>query len=246
MKNDSLVPHIVMQTWKTEKVPDHWLPSPKSIKKHLPGWQYVLMTDKDNDNFVKNHFPQLLAWFRGLKYPIQRADVIRYLYLFVNGGLYIDLDIELIASPSELFENGGNLFLLKAPRNFAGHYTNFFMASSKNNPFWMLVIEECLKPVEWWAILPHHVISQQTGLGALTRAANSWAHAIAILPQNSLVPCDYCTPNSCSKPYSYTNFLKGQSWNGIDTLAMNFLGCNPDIILVLIICIIWSFKRKFK
>lgn len=245
MKSDNLVPHVVMQTWKDGNVPEKWKSSPESIKKHLKSWKYVFMTDKDNELFVSEHFPQLKMWFESLKFPIQRADVIRYLWLYIHGGLYIDMDIELVVSPEELLRDG-DLFLLKAPRNFAGHYTNFFMASSKRNPFWMMVIDECLKPLEWWAVLPHHIISQQTGLGAITRAANSYPKTISVLPQDRFVPCDYCNPSQCTKPYSYTRFLKGQSWNGSDTLIINFLGCNPDFVLICIICGIWALWHKKK
>jgi mannosyltransferase OCH1-like enzyme len=232
-----------MQTWKTLNVPKKWLCSPKSIQKHFSDWKYVFLTDESNDLFVKTRFPHLHDWFKKLPFAIQRADVIRYLWLYENGGLYIDLDIEILSNPKELFVNG-DLFLLKAPRNFAGHYTNFFMASSAKNKFWLRVIDECLKPLDWWVVLPHHIISQQTGLGAITRAANSWERPISILPQNQFVPCDYCDPTSCSKPFSYTRFLKGQSWNGVDTHIINFFACHPDIFLILMIYFMWFLYRK--
>jgi mannosyltransferase OCH1-like enzyme len=229
-----MIPKLVMQTWKTSKVPEHWKSSPASIKKFLADWKYVLLTDEDNDSFVQEHFPQLVDWYRRLYFPIQRADVIRYMWLYVNGGLYLDLDIEIVASLDELFVGSKmDTWLLKAPRNFAGHYTNFLMASTKQNPFWLKVIEECAKPLDSWVVLPHHIISQQTGLGALTRAASGWQKPIALLPQNSLVPCDYCNPDSCSKPFSYTKFLRGKSWNGVDTWIINLFGCNPELIVLL-------------
>jgi len=240
-----MIPQIIMQTWKTSHIPDHWLPSVESIKQFMPAWKYYLLNDDECDSFMKLYFPSLLEWFRNLQHPIQRADVIRYAWLYVHGGMYLDLDIEIVASLDELFVNG-ELFLLKAPRNFAGHYTNFFMASSKKNPFWIKVLEECVKPLDPWIILPHHVISQQTGLGALSRAISAWNKPFTLLPFNSLVPCDYCNPDECSKPYNYFKFLKGQSWNGIDTRIMNFAGCNPDIIITVIIVSILFLHHKLK
>jgi len=233
-----MIPKLIMQTWKTRTVPEHWKTSPQSIAAHMPAWKYVLLTDEDNENFVQTHFPSLLTWFKKLRYPIQRADVIRYLWLYEYGGLYMDLDIELVASLEDLFQGDMDLWLLKAPRNFAGHYTNFLMASKAKNPFWLLVIQECRKPLDAWVFLPHHVISQETGLAALTRAVHAWNKPFALLPHLSLVPCDYCNPDACSKPFSYTKFLKGQSWNGIDTAIMNYVGCNPDVIALCILGIL--------
>jgi mannosyltransferase OCH1-like enzyme len=225
-----MIPKLIMQTWKTHNIPSDWKTSPESLKKYMPNWKYVLLSDQDNEDFVQKHFKSLLPWFKNLTYPIQRADVVRYMWLYVHGGLYIDLDIEVLVSLEELFDRDMDLWLLKAPKNLAGHYTNFLMASTPNNKFWLKVIEECTKPLEPWVILPHLIISQETGLAALTRAVDKWEKPFGLLPHNALVPCDYCNVMSCEKPFSYTKFLKGRSWNGYDTMCFNFLICkNPSL-----------------
>jgi len=244
-----MIPKIIMQTWKTKIVPDHWKSSQESIQKYMPKWKYVLMSDEDNRNFVSKHFPEYLDFFDDLKYNIQRADVIRYMFLYIHGGLYLDLDIEVVAPLDELFENRSmETWLLQAPRNLASQYTNFFMASTAKNPFWLDVLKECTQPLPLWArYIPHFVISYQTGLGALTRAVKKSQKPIALLPFNYLVPCDYCNPDECTKPYSYTKFLRGQSWNNYDTLIFNFIFCNPVAIslCILFICLVLFFRRSF-
>jgi mannosyltransferase OCH1-like enzyme len=161
------------------------------------------------------------------------------MWLFQFGGLYMDLDIELVSPLDELFENRSmETWLVKAPRNFAGHYTNFLMASTPRNPFWLRVLDECRKPVPFWCVIPHLVISHQTGLGALSRAVKAWPKPIATLPYSVLVPCDYCAADHCSKPYSYTKFLKGQSWNGIDTMTMNLVSCHPEILVMILVLLV--------
>jgi hypothetical protein len=42
--------------------------------------------------FIATHYPWFLETFEGYKYPIQRADSIRYFVLYHYGGIYIDLD----------------------------------------------------------------------------------------------------------------------------------------------------------
>ena len=243
-----MIPKQIMQTWKNLEIPTHWKSSQSSILNKLPDWKYVLLTDVDNEAFVQKHFPGLLYWYQHLKYPIQRADVIRYMWLYVNGGVYIDLDIEIIESFEELFENQNmDTWLLRAPRNLANHYTNFFMASTAKNPFWLKVLEECIKPLSFWVILPHHVISHQTGLAALSRAANKWTKPIALLPDITLIPCDYCNPDDCSKPFFYFKFLRGQSWNNADTRIFNAIICNIELfVLIFVGFIIYSLLKKSK
>lgn len=242
------LPQIIMQTYKNKNIPEHWKQSQLSVKKYMPKWKYVFMNDADNLDFVVKHFPQLETWFKNLKFGIQRADVIRYMWLYVNGGIYMDLDIELVTSLEPLFENMSmSTWLVKAPRNLLGHYTNFLMASAKHNPFWIDVLKECTKPLEWWVYLPHHIISQQTGISALNRAIQNWKLPIATLPFHNLVPCDYCSSDLCDRPFYYTKFLKGQSWNNLDTHMLNFFSCNYDILVIIsVVCLFYVLVLKTK
>lgn len=240
-----MIPKIFMQTYKTHNVPKHWIPSKNSIQKYMPHWKYVLLSDEDNLNFVKMHFPDYLQWFKDLKYPIQRADVIRYMWLYVHGGIYMDLDIELIASIELLFKDGSETYLIKAPRNLMNHFTNFLMASKPRNKFWLRVLNECRKPLEWWVVLPHHIISQQTGISCLNRAVKNWEFPVTVLPYNFLVPCDYCSEDLCTRPYYYVNFLPGKSWNNMDTHLLNFFSCHYDILLMAVFtCVIYFMLKK--
>lgn len=228
-----MIPKIIMQTYINNNLPNDWKESQNSIKIYMKNWKYVFLTDADNLKFVEKHFPDYVLWFKSLKFPIQRADVIRYMWLYINGGLYIDMDIELKIPIDILFQNG-ETFLVKAPRNLMNHYTNFLMASKPLNKFWLLVLEECRKPLEFWVVLPHHIVSQQTGISCLNRAIKRWEEPITELPYNFLVPCDYCSSsNLCSRPFYYTKFLKGQSWNKLDTAFFNYLSCNFDLLIVL-------------
>jgi mannosyltransferase OCH1-like enzyme len=108
-----LIPKRIMQTWKTSDVPEKWKASPASIKQHMPDWQYTLMTDTMNRAFVEQHFSDFLPYYDGFKYPIQRADAIRYMWLYIHGGLYLDLDCELLESLEPLLTVDHGLHVFK-------------------------------------------------------------------------------------------------------------------------------------
>ncbi len=57
---------------------------------------FQLWTDEQSRNFIAAEYPWFLETFDGYKYPIQRADSIRYFVLAHYGGIYIDLDDECI------------------------------------------------------------------------------------------------------------------------------------------------------
>ncbi|KAJ9157275.1 Glycosyltransferase, DXD sugar-binding motif protein [Pleurostoma richardsiae] len=90
-----LIPQIIHQTYINESIPAQWqLARHSCLELHTPedGWEYKLWTDKLSREFVAAEYPWFLAAFDGYRYPIQRADAIRYLVLAHYGGIYIDLD----------------------------------------------------------------------------------------------------------------------------------------------------------
>jgi mannosyltransferase OCH1-like enzyme len=54
---------------------------------------FQLWTNEKSREFIAAEYPWFLETFDGYKYPIQRADSIRYFVLAYYGGIYIDLDV---------------------------------------------------------------------------------------------------------------------------------------------------------
>lgn len=62
---------------------------------HNPDYEYVLVSDDGAQDFVRKHYqtnPTLLSLFTDLKNTGMKADLIRYLILWVEGGVYSDID----------------------------------------------------------------------------------------------------------------------------------------------------------
>lgn len=156
------IPKIIMQTWKTSELPDKWKATQTSIRKYMPDWKYVLMTDDMNRQFISEKFPDFLEYFDGFKYPIQRADAIRYAWLYTYGGLYLDCDNELLGSLDNLFTEDHDLFLL-ASSNRTDVITNGFIAAKPGNKLFLDMIEEMKKPAGVYAIERHLEVMNTTG-----------------------------------------------------------------------------------
>lgn len=234
---------IIMQTWKNSRVPDKWHKSPESITKHLPDWDYVLMTDDDNRRFIETHRPDFLPYYDAFPYNIQRADAIRYVWMaYTNPGeydlvLYMDLDIELQGTLDPLFKGQMDHYFVSSG-NLGGYQTNSMMAGKPGSKIWLDMIEEMKKPPPWWAFTKHFIVMATTGPIALSRVVGRSDEVWGKLPGRLLMPCSVCDDH-CLSDVALATPLEGQSWCGWDSIALNKLLCNwKQIALVLIVIVV--------
>jgi mannosyltransferase OCH1-like enzyme len=138
-----MIPKLIHQTAKTRDIPEKWREYQKRVQELHPDWTYRLWTDEDNLAFVKAEYPDFLDVFLKLPKNIMRADVIRYLILNKLGGLYMDLDYEML-KPFDLNEHDCVLAWESDGEFGPGNdkLCNSFMASSPGHPFFKRVIEE--------------------------------------------------------------------------------------------------------
>jgi len=59
-------------------------------------YEYKLWNKKMCDDLIEL-YPQYLEMYKSVRYPIMQVDIIRYLILHHEGGLYADMDIEPIS-----------------------------------------------------------------------------------------------------------------------------------------------------
>lgn len=231
------IPKIIMQTWKDNDVPDKWKISPKSIKKYMPGWKYVLMTDKTNRKFVKKHFPDFLSYYDGFQHNIMRADAIRYMWLYVHGGIYMDLDFEMKHSLDSLFTSNTEAYLVSSG-NIGSCITNSFMASKPGCKIWLDMIEAMKKPVPWYCYGKHFEVMCSTGPIQLTHVVKKSSVVYAMLPGKLIMPCSACNISNCKAEGAYLKPLEGSSWITYDTKFYNFFLCNWKKVMCLVIILL--------
>ena len=238
------IPKKIMQTWKgpLETVPDVWKASPISIREFMPDWTYTLMTDEMNDAFVAQHFPQYIEAFRGFEYGIQRADFIRYAWLFVEGGLYMDLDTQITRDLSELFYVDRDFYAVPSG-NFDNYYTNAIMASKPGAAVWLECMEMAVQGSSWYAFGKHLKVMTSTGPLMFTNAvATQSADRYHILNSKLLTPCSVCDPKPCGVEGGYVITLEGSSWCGWDSAIFSAAKCSwrkYAILLMVIVLILW-------
>lgn len=199
-----IIPKIIHQTYKTTEIPEVWQKGQQSCIDLHPDYQYILWTDEMSRDFIAEQFPWFLKTWDNYKYPIQRADAIRYFVLFHYGGVYIDLDdgCERRLDP-----------LLTVPsfvrKTLPTGISNDVMGSIPNHPFFSKVIDNLERYQKNW-LIPYITIMYSTGplfLSVIWKQYKRWG-----LPEISkvriLFPKDYKTHT-----YSFFAISPGSSWH---------------------------------
>lgn len=175
------MPKVMHQTWKTEDLlpfqrecKESWDPY---LKKH--GWTHKLWTDAMIEDYVQKHFAWYLPVWQQMHPFIKKVDTFRYMLLYQQGGMYVDLDIEAL-QPDSLFRVL-EVDPSKSPICFipVQHYPPVWkentdaaspalIASTPGHPFWLDML---------LYIAEHHSLSQvirATGPIAVANCLRKW------------------------------------------------------------------------
>ena len=62
-----MIPPILHQTWKTDRIPEQFQAWGESWGRHNPGWTRMFWNDRTLVDFVAEHYPDFLATFCSYK-----------------------------------------------------------------------------------------------------------------------------------------------------------------------------------
>lgn len=216
-----LIPKIIHQTYKTTAIPEEWKEGQQRCIDLHPDYKYILWTDEMADTFIREEYPWFLKTFENYRYPIERADAIRYFVLYHMGGIYIDLDdgCERRLDP-----------LLTVPafarKTSPTGISNDVLGSVPRHPFFSKVLNSLEKYDRNW-LVPYITIMASTGplfISMVWKQYKRWG-----VPENGVVrilqPADYKMHT-----YSFFSISKGSSWHLDDakfvkSLANHILAC---------------------
>jgi mannosyltransferase OCH1-like enzyme len=88
-----MIPKIIFQTheYKYKDLPNYLKNISLSWQNLNPGWEYIYHDRYEREKFVSTNSPELYKLYKKVTKPHQ-ADIWRYLILFINGGVYADMD----------------------------------------------------------------------------------------------------------------------------------------------------------
>ena len=92
------IPYVLHQTYKVDNNPRYnknkksWLKS-KFLKRKF-------YNDIDIIKYIKTKLPKFYPFFNKLNRKIEKIDFFRYVVMFIEGGIYADMDTELLKDSS--------------------------------------------------------------------------------------------------------------------------------------------------
>lgn len=111
-----------------KKIPDK---VNKNFKKYAKGYERIIYDDKESLKFLQDNFGVMFVKkFKSMKLGAHKADLLRYCYLYVNGGIYIDIKTELVEDLDVIIKERKNkLYTVLSFLNFYFYnFTDYFMS----------------------------------------------------------------------------------------------------------------------
>jgi len=105
------------------------------------GYEYKLWSLTDCEELLVDYFSEYIELWTNFRYPIQKADFIRYCILYIYGGWYIDCDVYPLKDISPL-ENNNQVFVRGAARDLP---YNAVMGSMKDNSLFLDIMKDVEK-----------------------------------------------------------------------------------------------------
>jgi mannosyltransferase OCH1-like enzyme len=191
-----MIPKIIHQSWKVDKVPARWLAYQQSWRKNHPDYEYKFWTDETNREFVAEVFPKFLQLYDKYRHPVSRADLARYLVVCHYGGVYADLDLESLRPLDDLLVDREFLIALEpyshldkeimASRGFKRIVCNAFFAAVPRHPFWRHLFPFLMDTGN------ENNALDAAGPFILTRACDAYPGAdVTVLPPRVIYPIDH-------------------------------------------------------
>lgn len=201
----------LFQTWKSTDI-ESLHPTYKycygTWQKIHPEWEYKFLDDTQIAEYCKLYFPEYYEEFIGLPKGILRSDLVRYMILYIEGGLYVDMDFMALKHHVDIVElakreNKNIVFGKLSRKDIYGDIPNAWMMSlKKHEVFWLFVLREGFARCK----CPEYTIEAKTGPRLISDCLDEYNAKIndilydktfqsksdvLLLPVEYIYPCDW-------------------------------------------------------
>ena len=247
MSNFPKIIHFIWVNFKNELdqnpiIPQKYLDNLENVKKINSNYKIKIWNGYDCDKFVRKYFPDKINIYWNFPYPIQRCDYIRFLILYIYGGIYSDMDRFSVKSYDTILEKYSEYDIILTQLSSLNIINNDIIISKPQNNF----ILKCIDNIKIYNFNNYFIdVCASTGPIYLIKMYYQYNSLSKIkLLCNELSPCSWCSfdINNMDKIVSYTSL--DNSWIDKNNYIyiVKYIYCNFVYILFIIIIIFLLYK----
>ena len=246
---------MIHQIWLQGKslIPDKFEKNINSIKQNNPDFKYIIWDEIKILELISENKDWINLYYKFI-YIHQKIDFAKYVILHKYGGIYIDIDVEILKSFNQLLNQYKDYDTIVSELNLPGFesiitsgnsksYNNGIILTKKDSIVMKSLIDEIIKsyyvsPIFHFKVL---LINNTTGPNIFTRVINKNLDHVKVLDSEYLEPCvrDDCiiTDNTIAIHKHNLSWMPDEFKNIIDLYLkykIIFLICITLIIYIII------------
>ncbi|KAH3742824.1 hypothetical protein Pelo_15788 [Pelomyxa schiedti] len=199
--SNRLVPRIIHQINIKKAagdpyIPENFLAYTQAWKDLNPDYVYLLWDGENLEEMVYRLYPELYNLYLAIDANVMRADAARLMLLYAYGGIYADLDYELLM-PADSFLpvlKGNNSYQPSFGAAKSAPITNFLMVAATRSPFVGLMLSDLENSfyTNRNSYSYHDRVLDTFGTGFTSRHALAHPNAYCTFPAELFNPIDFC------------------------------------------------------
>ena len=164
-----MIPKKIYQTWKTKNIPLEIQEIRSKIQNLNPNYEMILFDDDDIDNWIRDNFKDEIIYntYKQINVGAGKADFWRYLILYKNGGIYLDMDSSINKS-LDLLIKAQDQAIISREHN-TGLFVQWCLMFAPNHPILKRTINLCIQNINNKS---SNNLSLLTGPAVFTMAVN--------------------------------------------------------------------------
>lgn len=137
------IPKVIHQTWKSKSLPKEIEDVRASIAEINPGYEMRMYDDADIEEFIrKNYDAEFYEAYSKLNIGAAKADFWRYCVLYTCGGVYLDMDADIVLPLDWLIKDEDSCILTREKNPLL--FNNWIMIAEKGHPIMLEALRQCV------------------------------------------------------------------------------------------------------
>lgn len=138
-----MIPKVIYQTWYTKSVPENIKNIIDNMMNINKDYQHKLFDDEEMYEYILNNFDdRTVKAFGMLRVGAAKADLWRYLILYKEGGIYLDIDSSIYGNLDNLITNNDSAIITR--ENNPNKFVQWCLMFEPNHPILKICIDKCV------------------------------------------------------------------------------------------------------